>query len=408
MRVILTAFGSTGDNAPMIALAEALRAQGDEPLLLLNPLYGATVVARDLPYVPVGTRWDIEEVANVRKYLDPVRGANAIWNDLYLPRVAPTFHAVRQAIAEHRADMVVSHWLTFGGHFAARQAGVRSAVVNLAPCWWYSRMDPSIYGPLAGPSWFLRLMVFVPRLFVRHFVGGSLRPVCSDLGLRWRRDEYFAVLREAHLNLGMWSPAFRPAAGDDPDNATICGFPWDDTDRISLDPTVARFLDAGSPPVVVGLGSSMKRVGDSLYREIARACRDLGCRALLVGARPEAAQGLQGIMTVPGVPYRHVFPVARAIIHHGGIGTLGQAIRAGRPMAIVPFAIDQHDNARRAHRLGGALRWSRSRLRGRRLRRAMEQLLEDRTLAQQAAALGAQVQAEPGGATVAARTIAGA
>jgi UDP:flavonoid glycosyltransferase YjiC (YdhE family) len=132
MRVILTAFGTTGDNAPMIALAEALRAQGDEPLLLLNPLYAATVAARALPYRPVGTRWDPEEVTNGEKYLDPFRGALAIWDDLYLPSVAPTFHAVRQAIAEHRADLVVSHWMTFGGHFAARQAGVRNAVVTHA------------------------------------------------------------------------------------------------------------------------------------------------------------------------------------------------------------------------------------------------------------------------------------
>jgi rhamnosyltransferase subunit B len=408
MRVILTAFGSTGDNAPMIALAEALRAQGDEPLLLLNPLYAGTVAARGLPYVPVGDRWDIEEVTNVEKYVDPFRGATAIWEDLYRPRIAPTFHVVRRAIAEHQPDMVVGHWLLFGSHFAARQAGVRNVVVNLAPCWWYSRRDPSSYSPIEGPSWFLRLMVSVPRFLVKRIVGGSLRPICSDLGLPWRRDEYFAVLREAHLNLGLWSPAFRSAADDDPANAIICGFPRGDADGSSIDPALARFLDSGSPPVVVGLGSSMRLAGDDLYREIALACRELGCRALLVGAKPEAAQGLQDVMTVPRVPYRHVFPRALVIVHHGGIGTLAEAIHAGRPMAIAPFAVDQYDNARRAHRLGAALRWSRSRMRGKRLRKAMQQLLEDRTLADKAAALAARVQAEPGGATVAARKIAGA
>jgi len=406
MRVILTAFGSMGDNAPIIALAEALRAQGDEPLLLLNPLYAALVATRGLPYTPLGTRWDLEEVTNVERYARPFRGAMAIWHDLYLPRMAQTFHAVRQAIAEHRADMVVGHWMLFGSHFAARQAGVRNVVVNLAPCWWYSRKDPSIYHPFDAPSWLLRLMASLPRLFVKRLLGGSLRSVCSEIGVPWRQDEYFAMLREAHLNLGLWSPAFRPAAGDDLENATICGFPWDDGDGSSLAPALTRFLDSGSPPVVVGLGSSMRLVGDDLYREIALACRDLGCRALLVGAKPKAADGIQDVMTVPGVPYRHVFPHARAIVHHGGIGTLAEAIRAGRPMAVVPFAVDQYDNARRAHRLGVALRWSRSRMRGKRLRKAMEQLLEDRTLAQKAAALGAQVQAEPAGATVAARRIA--
>ena len=47
-----------------------------------------------------------------------------------------------------------------------------------------------------------------------------------------------------------------------------------------------------------------------------------------------------------------MFPRALAIVHSGGIGTLAQALAAGRPQLIVPVAFDQPDNARRAVKLG--------------------------------------------------------
>jgi UDP:flavonoid glycosyltransferase YjiC (YdhE family) len=404
MRVVLTSFGTTGDNAPIIALAEALRAEGDAPLLLLNPLYEAEARARQLPFSPVGERWSPDEVADAAKYLHPQKGAIAIWNDFYLPNVARTFAAVRRAIAEHQADAVVSHWLSFGAHFAARAAGVRHGIVNLAPCWWYSRADPSSYSAFAGPRWLLRWFLFLPRLLVNHFIGRSLRAVCAELGVAHRREIYFDMFRQADLNLALWSPAFRPTASDDPARATICGFPFGDGSG-ALDPALDRFFSDGEPPLVVGLGSSIKTLGDEVYRNLALACSALGKRALLVGARPDAAAGLPGVLAVASAPFHLVFPRARAVVHHGGIGTLAEAVRAGRPAAVVPFANDQHDNARRAQALGVSLTWSRNDLRATRLRTKLEQLFTDESLRKRAAGFGATVSAEPNGVTVAARLL---
>jgi rhamnosyltransferase subunit B len=101
-----------------------------------------------------------------------------------------------------------------------------------------------------------------------------------------------------------------------------------------------------------------------------------------------------------------LFERCSAVVHHGGIGTLAEALRAGRPAAIVPFANDQHDNARRSRGLGASLTWSRAQLRGRQLRASLERLFGDETLRRTAEALGARVRSEPDGAAVAARLIA--
>jgi UDP:flavonoid glycosyltransferase YjiC (YdhE family) len=54
------------------------------------------------------------------------------------------------------------------------------------------------------------------------------------------------------------------------------------------------------------------------------------------------------------VPYAHVFPRAAAIVHHGGIGSIAAALRAGKPMLLVPLGFDQLHNAWRAAHLGFA------------------------------------------------------
>jgi UDP:flavonoid glycosyltransferase YjiC (YdhE family) len=57
---------------------------------------------------------------------------------------------------------------------------------------------------------------------------------------------------------------------------------------------------------------------------------------------------------VPYAPFSQLLPRCAAIVHHCGIGTSAQAMRAGIPQLLTPFAHDQHDNAARLIRLGVA------------------------------------------------------
>jgi UDP:flavonoid glycosyltransferase YjiC (YdhE family) len=95
-------------------------------------------------------------------------------------------------------------------------------------------------------------------------------------------------------------------------------------------------------------------------------------------------------------PFSEVFPHARAIIHHGGIGTMGQALRAGKPQLVVPFLGDQFDNAERVTRLGvgrwlGQNRYSRSRV-----ARALRELLGLQHFGSRAATVAKSVALEDG------------
>ena len=80
------------------------------------------------------------------------------------------------------------------------------------------------------------------------------------------------------------------------------------------------------------------------------------------------------------------------IVHAGGIGTTGLAMRSGRPMLVVPFAHDQPDNAERVARLGIEHTISRRHYVAARIVPELKELLDNPAYAQRANESGGQVR----------------
>jgi hypothetical protein len=104
----------------------------------------------------------------------------------------------------------------------------------------------------------------------------------------------------------------------------------------------------------------------------------------------------EGVLALPYAPHGSLFPRAQAIIHQGGIGTTAQALRAGRPMLVVPHAYDQPDNASRVVKLGAARTLSPKHYAATRVATELQDLLAEPSYARRAAEVGRMVQAEAG------------
>jgi rhamnosyltransferase subunit B len=83
-------------------------------------------------------------------------------------------------------------------------------------------------------------------------------------------------------------------------------------------------------------------------------CESTGRRGLLLTQFREQlpARLPAGVLHFDYLPFSTVLPRTAALVHHGGIGTTAQAISAGIPQLVVPFAHDQPDNAVRVQGLG--------------------------------------------------------
>jgi UDP:flavonoid glycosyltransferase YjiC (YdhE family) len=131
----------------------------------------------------------------------------------------------------------------------------------------------------------------------------------------------------------------------------------------------------------------------------AEAAQRLGQRAVLlvgdnVAAWPRGRSS--DVIAVDYAPHAALFPRAAVNVHQGGIGTTGQAMRAGRPMLVVPFAHDQPDNAYRVERLGISRTSPRGSYTPERATTELRRLLADSAMEQRAAEVGRQVRQEDG------------
>jgi rhamnosyltransferase subunit B len=99
-------------------------------------------------------------------------------------------------------------------------------------------------------------------------------------------------------------------------------------------------------------------------------------------------------------PHSKLFPRAAAIVHQGGIGTTGQALRSGVPQLVAAVSHDQPDNGERVRRLGAGLWMPRKQYRFAKAKAAIARLLEDGSMPAAAERVGEAVGKETG-ATVA-------
>jgi sterol 3beta-glucosyltransferase len=135
-----------------------------------------------------------------------------------------------------------------------------------------------------------------------------------------------------------------------------------------------------------------------LWDIVVRSIRRLGVRAVVGtgwGAMG-AASATDDIFVVDDVPHEWLFARVAAVVHHGGSGTVGATLRAGKPAVIVPYVVDQPFWGWALERLGVAPktipRWRLSRGA---LTAALRRAMSDR-MRQRAKDVGEVVQAEDG------------
>jgi UDP:flavonoid glycosyltransferase YjiC (YdhE family) len=224
----------------------------------------------------------------------------------------------------------------------------------------------------------------------------------SDAGLPPRGENPFLEGQfSPYANLALFSRWLGAPQPDWPMKTTVTGFCFYDQQEHhrGMPAELTTFLDAGPPPIVFTLGSSAVMTAGNFFQESFAAAKRLNRRAVfLIGQdeRNQLGRLPDGMIVVNYAPYSELFPRAAAIVHQGGAGTTGQAMRAGKPMIVVPFSHDQPDHAARLKRLGISETVSRHGYSAERVIRVLNRILKDRRYSERAAEIGEQVRQEDG------------
>ncbi|MET7770170.1 glycosyltransferase [Nocardia sp. NPDC005366] len=348
MRVLLTTWGSRGDVEPLAGLAVALRELGAQARVCAPPDEEfATLLERvGVPLVPLGP-----SVRSIVANPKPPTAQDAF-------KLAPALVAARfdtlTAAAEGCDALLATGLMPAGARDVAEKLGIHYVL--------------ACFHLLGLPS--------------RHFPPGR-RPGTpspqeeTDNRVLWEQDA-----QRVNALYGEALNSHRAAIGLPPvDNVrdyVLTGRPWLAADatlcpsqgRTDLDVVqtgawilpdgrplpdgLKAFLDAGAPPVYVGLGSMAAPAAKDIARVAIEASRVLGRRVVLARGWAELApiDDIDDCFVVGEVNQQALFRRVAAVVHHGGAGTTTTAARAGAPQVIVPQIADQPYWAARVAELG--------------------------------------------------------
>jgi len=357
MNFLLAAIGTSGDVNPFVGLGRTLKGRGHRVTIIANRYFEKLVERADLEFAPFGDAEDYKAKLNHPDFWDPGRSIPFAFHEMFQPAMRPVFETIA---ARHEPGQTVAAGppMALGARLAYDKLQVPFATVLLQPTF-----IRSVFGVSAGYSylmprwapkfyrrwWFRFLDVWLDKL-----IGPPVNGFRAEIGLAAVRRGFFEWCRSPLLQLGMFPDWFGEPQPDWPATLRVTGFPlYDEAGTVAFPSEAKQFLDAGPAPVVFTFGTGMRQARQ-VFIESAAAVQTLGCRAIfLTRFKEQIPTDLpDSIRHFDYLPFGEVLPRVAALVHHGGIGTLAQALAAGIPQLVVPFAYDQPDNAARLERLG--------------------------------------------------------
>jgi len=392
MKIALVCFDTRGGVQPYLALALGLQRAGHDVRLVVPSDFVDMVGAWGLDARPLSG--SVEAVmrasqgvaargtlATMRFTLQHTRDRAAVWARECLEACAGV-----EVIAAGVGGMIVARAV-------AAKLGVPLVPTHLHPLGPPTDAFPGVLAPWRGT--FARKLGhgFTQAALWTPF-RGAMHAACETIGV---------------------SPAARPEAG----RCTLYGYSrhilppapeWGPLHRVTgywflpaaptwtPPPALEAFLNAPGPVVCVGFGSMPNDDPSQVGAMVLRAVRRAGVRAVMLsGWGGLHADADAGVYVAEAVPHDWLYPRVRAVVHHGGAGTTGAALRAGVPAQVVPFMMDQPFWAHLVADLGvGPAPLPRRQLTEDKLAQALEGLVRDDAMAARAAALGEKIRAEDG------------
>jgi len=400
-RIVFATVGSLGDLHPCIALGLELGRRGHKIAIASTEYYRGKVESLGIEFRAIRPTWDPTDGEMIRQCEDLKRGPEILFRRFLLPYLADTYQDLLQAA--EGADLMVAGELNFAAPLVAEKLGLKWASAILSPASFLSAHDPSI---TVNVPWLIdvrkagwrayRAVMNLGRLGTRHW-WNPVRELRRKEGLSRSCDPLFRDKFSPELVLALFSRLLAGKQPDWPEQTLQPGFVFFDRHGSSeMDAQLEAFLAGPEPPIVFTQGSTAVHAPGNFYQVSAEAAEKLRRRALLLGTEDATGGGSSRVFARAYAAYSEVFPRAAVNVHQGGSGTIGQAVRAGRPQLIVPFGWDQPDNAARVERLGAGIHLPRNEYSVSTATAALERLLGDKQFEECAARVGVEVREESG------------
>jgi sterol 3beta-glucosyltransferase len=405
MRITLFTIGGRGDTQPFVALAVRLRQAGHRVTLAARPDFAGLAADYDVDFAPLGHPY--------QPFITGAAEASALGSGHLLNQLRYGLSQRRYVSdqlnqdawrAAQGAEAIIYKYSWMTGYSIAEKLGIPCAAAMLFPLT-PTRAFPSFVfgrgidrGPLLN-----RLVWRLSEQVVWQLLHRDDTKLRRELGLR--PLPFFGPLtrqqREEMPVYYAYSPAVLPRPADWPERMQVTGYWFLDPEPGWQPPAeLLRFLQSGPPPVSIGFGSMASRDVEATLRLVLKALKLSGQRGVLLSGWAGLGTGRplpESVFRAESLPHSWLFPRMAAVVHHGGAGTTGAALRSGVPSILIPLAADQPSWARQVHALGaGPAPLPFQTLTAERLAETIREAVTNPAMRQRAAELGRQIQAEDG------------
>jgi MGT family glycosyltransferase len=347
-RFLFLSLPLTGHVNPMAAVARTLESQGHQIAWAGSESFLRPLVGPDAQVFAIPLR------AHRGGAERGMAATKSRWEGYIVPHARVTLPGVERAVAEFRPEVLAVDQHAVAGALTAHRHGLPWA--SMAP----TTME------LTRPYRAL------PK--VESWIHDRLRAIWTAGGLPGEPPH---DLRFSPQLLIAFTGTALVGEQPVPDNAALVGPAL--TSRPSSTDFPWEWLDPGRRHVLVTVGTLSTDLSADFYRRMVEALRPLGSRlqAIIVAPDGTVAHPPEHVLVLPRVPVLDLMPRLDAVVTHGGLNTVCEALAHAVPLVVAPIKGDQPINAAQvvAAGVGTRVRFSATRVTP--LREALLAVLDD-------------------------------
>lgn len=364
MRIAIFTLGSRGDVQPYVALAKQAVKRGHNAIICTGQTFEKLIKENGVEFV--------KAESDLMALLETKEGKNILNNAgkhimktiKYMKEVINP--AYRKSLdqfwtAAQNADVIIYHPKAFGAADMAIELGIPCISMPLVPITYPIEEFPNLaISPIK--SFGKQVNKFTYKIMSLG-EKSSLKEI-NDFRVKTLKRNKRKAGQYTYQRNGADIPiiypisnALFPEVESWKDKVYLPGFFYLDYNSQELGQGLKNFIAEGMAPIVISFSSMPLKNPEEFKAKLITALKVTNNRAIvLTGISGMTFDDDKNILAVPQAPHALLFPLAKGIVHHGGVGTTAIALKSGRPQLIIPFSVDQPFWANRLYKMGYALK----------------------------------------------------
>lgn len=400
LRIVLSAWGTTGDVQPFLALSERLLKVGHEVRVCASEIYRDRFAKHGVDFYPIGVSFNADRLNQAMDALvqikNPLKSTIAIAEGSLLDKADKWYEDCLRGMEGY--DLAICHAANVPGQEAAIRNNLPWITVSYWPGFIKTRYESPFPIPnLGSPSNILFWKV--AERIIRKRVDPLFNDFITSIGGEKRERTILEGMYSPELNLIAASPSVSKPPPDLPNNHKFTGAWFLEEPDYEVPLALQEFLDQGSPPIIISFGSVAGSRNVETSNILVEAVQRAGQRAIIQAGWENLGMDNppENICFVGYVPHNFLFRHGCCVIHHGGAGATAAVCRAGVPSIVVPHWADQPYWGWTLHKIGVASKpLHRQDMTPKRLAKRINQVISSQSTAEKAKALMEKIEMEDG------------